>query len=280
MRYRLNSSCILFGLAVAVPGSFSQATSAHEVTPTNLRVTHLQRLEERLTSNVEDLREQCRFESDIPTAPPKGLVALTFDDGPDQEHTATILAILDRYQVPATFFVIGEKVERHPELIQAIRATGRHLLGSHTWTHPNFHDIPSPEQQLELARGIEVLSPDHAPQLFRYPYGNASCFANDYLHSRGVAIVGWHVDSCDWAFDRTGTVDSKEALSCGVGSEYRGDFVGHIASSVRARRGGIILLHEIHAITPARLGELIEEIRHDGYTFVRLDDPRFAPSLR
>lgn len=280
MRHQSKSVRVRCALASLVLAWLSLCANAFDATPANLRATHLQRLEERLSSSGEDLREQCRFESDISTAPPKGLVALTFDDGPDPEHTATILAILDHYQVPASFFVIGEKVERHPDLLHAIRASGLHLVGSHTWTHPNFHDLPSAEQEMELARGIDVLLPDPSPLVFRYPYGNSSCFANDYLHSRGVAVVGWHVDSCDWAFDRTGTVDPKEALSCGVGSEYRGDFVGHIASSVRARRGGIILLHEIHAITPARLGELIEEIRRDGFTFVRLDDPRFGPSLR
>jgi peptidoglycan/xylan/chitin deacetylase (PgdA/CDA1 family) len=237
-------------------------------------------LEERLTSSIEDLREQCRFESDVATAPPAGLVALTFDDGPDAEHTRQILSILDRYSVPATFFLIGEKVEKHPELVQAILADGRHLVGTHTWSHPNFHELAADAQVEEIKKGAATLPAGLSSHFFRYPYGNSSCSANDYLHGQGYSIVGWHVDSCDWAFDRTGTVDAKEAVSCGVASQYRGDFVGHVAATVRARRGGIVLLHEIHEITPARLGEVIEEIRHDGFTFIRLDDPRLAESLR
>jgi len=266
------------GLAwLACTGAYAAAVSP---TPTTIRAAHLTRLDERMATSVEDLREQCRFESDISTAPAPGLVALTFDDGPDAEHTGQILAILDRYQIPATFFVIGEKAERHPELVAQMRANGRHLVVSHTWSHPNFHELAEEVQRDEIDKGIAALPVGLSPRLFRYPYGNASCPSNEYLHRLGYSIVGWHVDSCDWAFDRTGTVDAKEALSCGVASQYRGDFVGHVASSLRARRGGIVLLHEIHEITPARLAEVIEAVRKDGFTFVRLDDPRLSEALR
>ncbi len=55
------------------------------------------------------MRQQCRFESDIATPPPGVVVALSFDDGPDPEHTEQILAVLDRCGIPATFFLIDEK---------------------------------------------------------------------------------------------------------------------------------------------------------------------------
>ena len=71
-----------------------------------------------------------------------------------------------------------------------------------------------------------------------------------------------------------------EALSCGVASQFRSDFVGHVAAAVRARRGGIVLLHEIHPNTLAQLSQVIEEIRKDGFDFVRADDPRLAASMR
>jgi peptidoglycan/xylan/chitin deacetylase (PgdA/CDA1 family) len=270
---KLYAALILFSIEVS-PQAALPPTAA------SIRSAHLSRLDERLAIPTEDLRERCRFESDIATAPPSGLVALTFDDGPDAEHTRPILSILEHYGVPATFFLIGEKAEKHPELVQAIMADGRHLIGSHSWSHPNFHDLPEQDQTEEIEKGAAALPAGLSPRLFRYPYGNSSCAANDLLHGQGFAIVGWHVDSCDWAFDRTGTVDAKEAVSCGVSSQYRGDFVGHVAATVRARRGGIVLLHEIHEITPARLGEVIEEIRRDGFTFIRLDDPRLVESLR
>lgn len=266
--------CVLAAVAAV------QALAGQPPTAGSIRDAHLARLDERLAVPAEDLRERCRFESDIATPPPSGLVALTFDDGPDAEHTREILAILARYDVPATFFLIGEKAEKRPDLVKAILADGRHLVGSHTWSHPNFHDLTVEAQSEEVQRGMAAVPAGGTPRLFRYPYGNSTCEANDLVHGAGYSVVGWHVDSCDWAFDRSGAVDPKEAASCGVASQFRGDFVGHVAATVRSRRGGIVLLHEIHEITPNRLGEVIDAVRKDGFTFVRLDDPRFLQSLR
>ncbi|XHS79115.1 polysaccharide deacetylase family protein [Burkholderiaceae bacterium UC74_6] len=267
--------------AASAPASAPTSTStAESATHAKLRQTHLSRLYERLSVAPEVLQHQCRFESDISTAPPKGLVALTFDDGPDPERTEQILAVLDHYQVPATFFFIGEKMEKYPELVAKVEATKRHLIGSHSWSHPNFHDIAEGEQRSDLLRGLGQMPATRQLKVFRYPYGNSSCVGNDLLHEQGYRIIGWHVDSCDWAFDRTGSVDAHEALSCGVGSQYRSDFVGHVAAAVRARRGGIVLMHEIHANTLAKLADVIEEIRKDGFDFTLVDDPRLAGSLR
>ena len=244
------------------------------------RQAHLTRLYERLTVDPQELKRQCRFESDISTPPPPGLVALTFDDGPDPERTEQILEVLDRYDIPATFFFIGEKMEKYPELVAKVLAKKRHLIGSHSWSHPNFHDIGEQAQTGEILRGLAQMPEDARIKIYRYPYGNSTCAGNQLLSTQGYRIVGWHVDTCDWAFDRTGSVDVHEALSCGVLPQYRSDFVGHVASAVRARRGGIVLMHEIHANTLAKLAQVIEEIRRDGYLFTRLDDPLLEPSLR
>lgn len=245
-----------------------------------IRQAHLHRLVERMNTPAETLRQQCRYESDISTAPPAGLVALTFDDGPDPERTPQILEVLDRYNIPATFFLIGEKMQRHPELVEQILASKRHLIASHSWSHPNFHDLPEATQKIEIDRGLEAMPSGLTPHLFRYPYGNATCFGNALLHEQGYQIVGWHVDSCDWAFDRTGTVDLHEAVSCGVAPKFRSDFVGHVASALQERHGGILLMHEIHANTLAKLEAVIMAIRREGLTFTRVDDPKLADSLR
>ncbi len=264
----------------ASPASPASAPAAHAKLHAAIRQAHFTRLQERLETPAEELQQRCRFESDIATAPPAGLVALTFDDGPDPEHTETILAVLAHYGIPATFFFIGEKMQRYPELAAKVLASKQHLVGGHSWSHPNFHDIDEAAQRQEVERSLALLPPDASPALFRYPYGNASCYANELLHGKGYRLVGWHVDSCDWAFDRNGSVDAREALSCGVSSQYRSDFVGHVASALRARRGGIVLMHEIHAHTLAQLPQLIEAIQKEGFRFVRLDDSGLADSLR
>jgi peptidoglycan/xylan/chitin deacetylase (PgdA/CDA1 family) len=249
------------------------------------RRAHLTRLQERIDKSVETLHQSCRFESEIATPPPHQLVALTFDDGPEPVLTDHILDVLTRHEVPATFFVIGEKAARHPELVQRMRELPGGRVGNHSWSHPNFHDIGVVTQDEEIDRADNLLAAMQAPdpkrdKLFRYPYGNSSCEANDHVRAAGYRIVGWHVDSCDWAFDGDGKVDAHEALSCGVMPPFRHDFLGHVTASVRAYRGGIVLLHEIHHNTVHQLEELIVRLKADGFVFTTPDDPAFFRSLR
>lgn len=228
----------------------------------------------------EALAQSCRFESDIATPPPAGVVSLSFDDGPEPTATPAILALLDKYDIPASFFLIGAKVQRHPELAARLHAHPRALVGNHSWSHPNFHDIPAIQQASELERSDATLAPLEAPKLFRYPYGNASCESNAALQQRGYRIVGWHVDSCDWAFDRTGSIDAHEAKICGVDKAHREHFVDHVVAAVKARRGGIVLMHEIHPNTLAQLETLIQRLLAEGFRFAPLTEPGLASSLR
>jgi len=264
--------------SASAPASAPHARAAHvEAT----RRTHLVRLQERLERSEDDLHRTCRFESDIATLPPEGLVALTFDDGPEPGHTEQILAVLARHQVPATFFLIAEKARAHPELVAQVRALPGAVVGNHSWSHPNFHDIPVAEQAREVDEADALLHADLGPTpLFRYPYGNASCETNDRVHAMGYRIVGWHVDSCDWAFDGPRGLTPAEALSCGVLPAYRHDFLGHVVAGVRAHRGGVVLMHETHDISVAHLDALITTLAAEGYRFATPAAAPFAGSLR
>lgn len=244
-----------------------------------IREHHLRRLDARLMISAHALSQSCRYESEVSTRPPEKTVALTFDDGPDPEHTDFILDVLKRYQIPATFFLIGQKAQQHPELVAKITAA-HHLIGNHSWDHPNFHEIPVPEQADEVERTELLLKGESTSRLFRYPYGNSTCQTNDLVRQHGYRIVGWHVDSCDWAFDRTGSVDSREAMSCGVLPQNTSDFVEHVVATVRAHNGGIVLLHEIHPNTLKRLEDIVVRLKREGYTFSSIDAEPWQPSLR
>src|SRR5262249_31670721 len=76
-------------------------------------------------------------------------VALTFDDGPDPQWTPAVLEVLRRHHAHATFFVIGSKVNEHPELARQILADGNEI-GVHTFTHPDLSAVPSWRLRLEL----------------------------------------------------------------------------------------------------------------------------------
>jgi peptidoglycan/xylan/chitin deacetylase (PgdA/CDA1 family) len=248
-----------------------------------IRSAHFQRLQERMDSHPGALAARCRFESEVSTLPPPGTVSLTFDDGPEPGQTEHIVQVLSRHQVPATFFLIGEKLARHPELAALMRTLPGARIGNHSWSHPNFHQLDGDAQGREIDRAALALSglsqPAERP-LFRYPYGNASCESNEHLRAGGFRIVGWHIDSCDWAFDNDGSVDAHEALSCGVLPAFRHDFLGHVLATVRAHRGGILLLHETHRNTVQQLDELVRRLKEEGYSFTTPDDLAYAPSLR
>ena len=268
--------------AASAPPAASAASAAHAHNHVEAtRHTHLVRLQERMEKPEEELHRTCRFESDIATLPPEGLVALTFDDGPEPGHTEAILAVLVRHQVPATFFLIAEKAKAHPELVEQARALPGAVIGNHSWSHPNFHDIAVEEQAKEVDSADVLLHPDlGATPLFRYPYGNSSCDANQRVHTLGYRIVGWHVDSCDWAFDGPKGLTAAEALSCSVLPAYRHDFLGHIVAGVRAHRGGVVLMHETHDISVDNLNALIVKLQAEGYRFSTPAAPEFAASLR
>ena len=223
---------------------------------------------------------ECRFESSISTAPPHKVVALTFDDGPEEGETEYILDVLARHRIRAAFFLIGEKAQQHPDLVARLAGAGHLVIGNHSWSHPNFHDISPELQKIEVDRADTVLHGQLSPRLFRYPYGNASCETNDYLHAQGYRIVGWHIDSCDWAFDQTGAVNEADARICEVRPENHHDFVAHVVASLVERRGGIVLLHEIHPHTLHRLETIVEQLESLGFAFASIDDPAFEASLR
>jgi peptidoglycan/xylan/chitin deacetylase (PgdA/CDA1 family) len=246
----------------------------------HIRKHHLKRLDDRLTIDPKILEQTCRYESDISTKPPTKRVALTFDDGPEPGQTEYILEILKKYNISAAFFMIGQKAQQHPELVEKVRAANHQIIGNHSWDHPNFHDISAAEQAEQVLRNETLLANDLQPRLFRYPYGNSSCETNELVHSRGYKIVGWHIDSCDWAFEKTGSVDIKEAISCGVLPQYHNDYVGHVVSAARARNGGIILMHEIHPNTIKQLEAIITQLLADGFTFGTILDEDFQQSLR
>ena len=286
-RTRLLRQLIL--IAASLTAAVAKATSATEQTPPApatvqdeaavIRQHHLKRLNERLTVEPSVLEGRCRYESDIATPPPLNRVALTFDDGPTEPGTEYILEVLQKYKIHATFFMIGEKARQYPDLVAKVRAAGHDVVANHSWSHPNFHDIDAARQTGEVLR-TDSLTTQDGPKLFRYPYGNSTCETNQLVHEHGYKIVGWHIDSCDWAYDKTGTIDAREAISCGVPRQYQNDYVGHVLAAARSRRGGIILMHEIHPNTLKSLDAIVAGLLAGGFEFGMVTDEDFQSSLR
>lgn len=126
------------------------------------------------------------------------LVALTFDDGPG-EYTADILAILDRYGVKATFFVIGQNLKDGERTVRQAAESG-HVIANHTWTHGAMPDM-SPEQLTEELKGTSdeiARLAGRRPNLQRPPYGDFDTRTNRANRKQGMLTVAWNVDSLDW----------------------------------------------------------------------------------
>ncbi|HLJ08273.1 MAG TPA: polysaccharide deacetylase family protein, partial [Acidimicrobiia bacterium] len=133
-----------------------------------------------------------------------GVVALTFDDGPDPQWTPRILQILRQNHVPATFFVIGTEAQQYPALLRAEVAEGN-VVGNHTYSHQNLANLPGWRAETEMVGGAAVVESiiGVKPVLFRPPYGAGDRKGSDpgadaiaaRLHDH---VIDWNDDPNDW----------------------------------------------------------------------------------
>lgn len=199
-----------------------------------------------------------------------GMIALTFDDGPDPQWTPAILDILKKENVPATFFIIGKNGQSYPELVRRIVNEG-HELGNHTFTHPNLGELPRPLVDLELnatQRLIESLT-GRSTVLFRPPYfGDAEADKPEEVEPAiraeqlGYIMVGLRIDPSDW----------KTPVSA---AEIIQRTTERTLDTNPETRGQVVLLHDSggdRSATVAALPGLIHELRARGMRFVPVSE--------
>jgi peptidoglycan/xylan/chitin deacetylase (PgdA/CDA1 family) len=147
------------------------------------------------------LRPSLQMFADVVSRGPDGAegVALTFDDGPHPLHTRSILDELDRAKSKATFFVLGEKAARHPELVREIVRRG-HALGVHGATHDRLFSLRSLARvRADLSSAVEILTraSGQAPRLFRPPVGQTNPAIARAARELGLTLVGWSARGFD-----------------------------------------------------------------------------------
>ena len=189
-------------------------------------------------------------------------VAITFDDGPYGTTTSQILDILERENVPATFFLIGKNVELYPD--QVIREiTDGDIIGNHSYSHAKNLAIISPDKlraDISHAQNVITQVSGKVAHLFRPPYSRTSHSMISELQSEEYVFSGWNIDPRDWDNNNSSTT-----------------IVSNVMNYVRP--DGVVILHDGHEIgldysrenTVEALPVIIETLKKQGYTFVTAD---------
>ncbi len=197
------------------------------------------------------------------TSMPPRTVALTFDDGPDPVWTPQILEILDKHDVPATFFVVGSMAARYPDLVRSIHESGSEL-GVHTFTHPDLAQVSAWRVERELNQTQMALAgaAGVTTRLFRPPYSSTTEALDNPAYDvvRQAGELGYisvfsDIDSADW--QRPG-VDAIVRNSMPPNGQ-----------------GGVVLLHDAggdRSQTVAALDILIPRLKEQGYRFSTIAD--------
>lgn len=190
------------------------------------------------------------------TTPPLKKVALTFDDGPDPRYTPLLLAILEQEQVPATFFVVGERVGYYPSVVKSIAQHG-HLLANHSFSHVDLENLSNEEiiaQELDPAsKAVEKVTGFY-PLIMRPPYGALRIDSVDFLREQGWQIVRWSLDTFDWDPKRN---KPDQIISRVLDLHHP---------------NAVVLMHCNNSATVKVLPSLIQTFRDLGYQFVTVAD--------
>lgn len=128
----------------------------------------------------------------------KSNIYLTFDDGPNAQTTPRLLALLEKYQVQATFFVVGEVAEKEPTIINDIANKG-HALANHSYSHTQFSKLPLKEQLNEIVLTNKVIEgiTKLPTKLFRPPQGRWSFKLLFKIYQMKMSLIHWSRDSLD-----------------------------------------------------------------------------------
>jgi len=183
-------------------------------------------------------------------------IALTFDDGPHKKYTEEILDVLEKYQIKATFFVVGVCAEKYPEIVAREIASG-HEIGNHTYSHAHLRNIKPSDLtgEIEKAEQLILSSVNYKTTLFRPPEGVCNDTVRAVAKDMNYSLVLWSVDTRDWV-----------PASCD-------DIVNAVIGNVDGDE--IILMHDYvvgKSNTPAALEIIIPKLLDEGYTFVTVSE--------
>ena len=181
------------------------------------------------------------------------VLSISFDAAWGNEDTQQLIDIMDRYQVKATFFVVGEWVDKYPESVKALHDAGHEIM-SHSDDHAHFNSLSAEEitrnlnacnDKIEAVTGVR-------PTLFRCPYGEYDDHVISTVRALGMEPIQWDVDSLDW----------KDLSAQEITQRVTG----------KVQPGSIVLFHNAALHTPEALPSILKALLQEGYTFVPISE--------
>ena len=189
--------------------------------------------------------------------PSDRVCALTFDDGPCPGRTEPLLDLLAEYEIPGTFFLVGQAAQAHPQLVRRIVSAG-HQIGNHTWSHRDAWSCPFPLVAEELARTRDQLEQmtGQAVPLIRPPHGHFTAKYRRYCVESQSRLVMWDTLPGDFV----------PGLSAGWMASFAARWL---------RPGSILVWHDSLSAdrTVAALRYLLPPLIDQGWQFRRVRDP-------
>lgn len=201
---------------------------------------------------------------------PKKMIALTFDDGPNKTNTNAILDLLEQYNAKATFFVCGSNLTSGTSATLKRTITLGCEIGNHTYSHKDMKTLSEQDLLDEIQNTNEKIAQysgtDYKCTLYRPPYGNINRSVMDKLYNNGIRMysIHWSSDSLDWDYQnqyKKGQISRDEAIQSTFDTIVK-----------ETTDGTVILMHDIHEITPDVLKLVLEKYTAEGYTFVTVSE--------
>lgn len=185
------------------------------------------------------------------------ILSISFDAAWGNEDTPQLIEILDRYNVKATFFVVGDWVDKYPESVKQLSDAGHEVM-NHSNKHPHMSELSKDKMKEEInscSDKIEAVT-GVRPILFRAPYGDYNDETIKTIRECGCYPIQWDTDSLDWK-DLTAEQISKRVID-------------------KAKSGSIVLFHNAAKHTPEALPTILEALQKDGYKIVPISQLIYA----
>ena len=179
----------------------------------------------------------------------KKMIALTFDDGPNY-NTSKIIDVLNKYDIKATFFVLGSRAINNKDILKKMVDSGMEI-GNHTYNHLLLtkYDEDKIRSEIEDTSDVIYSATNKRPNLLRPSYGSVN---NKIKKVANMPIIIWDIDTLDWKYHNSKRITSRVVN--------------------KVRDGDIILMHDIYSASLNALSNIIPILQDNGYEFVTIDE--------